>query len=601
MRQDSLRKVWWARLVPPPAPPPTVTVTLVATRDTINASLVPTGHWSRVTAVVRSGTTVLPISTNAELVWSVSDSASVTEVREAPSTFEIHSPTRSGTNVITARWAATGTMATKTIVMVGPATAPPPPIDTTTPAPPPPTGASVAELPRVTLHIPYPTTTRVVHVTATGLTSNLQAALNAAQAGDDIVLECGATWTGNFTLPARSGGMVVVRSACLSQLPPMGSRVNPSHASLMPKLVTPNTDAALKTVGASNGWWLAGLEVTVSPSVTIQNYGLLLLGGNQTTVAAGPSDIVLDRLYVHGQTTTKLSRCIALNSARTVVRDSYVDECHIKGFDSQALWSSNGAGPFLIENNTLRGAGENLMFGGADAATPGLVPADIVIRRNLIQTPASWKGVWTKKNLLELKNATRVLIEGNVLDGSWADGQSGEAFVFKSTNQSGACRWCRTTDVTVRRNLAINIGSGMSLIARDAQNVVDTTLRRVVFSENVFDGIHAAPFTGNARGMSIYGVRDVSIEKTVVTGSLSSIVFFEQLSANCRFTDNQMVRGTYAVLGTGVSGLTNTLAAFCPGAVWAGNVLHTGTTFSTAEADAIRAIVQQATAGVITP
>ena len=43
----------------------------------------------------------------------------------------------------------------------------------------------------------------------------------------------------------------------------------------------------------------------------------------------------------------------------------------------------NGPGPFLIENNYLEAAGENVMFGGSDPSIANLVPSNITIRRNL--------------------------------------------------------------------------------------------------------------------------------------------------------------------------------------------------------------------------
>ncbi len=132
-----------------------------------------------------------------------------------------------------------------------------------------------------------------------------------------------------------------------------------------------------------------------------------------------PQDLVLDRVYVHASPTTPTSRCIALNSARSQVSDSYIFDCHGKGFDTQAIAGWNGPGPFKIVNNTLAGAGENVMFGGSDPSIQNLIPSDIEFRRNYVYTPASWKDVWTKKNLLETKNVQRLLIEGNVFDGSW--------------------------------------------------------------------------------------------------------------------------------------------------------------------------------------
>ena len=50
----------------------------------------------------------------------------------------------------------------------------------------------------------------------------------------------------------------------------------------------------------------------------------------------------------------------------------------------------NGPGPYLIENNYLEAAGENVMFGGTDPSIPNLVPSNITIRRNLISRPLAW-------------------------------------------------------------------------------------------------------------------------------------------------------------------------------------------------------------------
>jgi len=63
---------------------------------------------------------------------------------------------------------------------------------------------------------------RTIAVLAGG---NVQAALNAAQPGDVITLEAGATFRGPFTLPNKAGlGWITVRtSAPDSSLPPPGT------------------------------------------------------------------------------------------------------------------------------------------------------------------------------------------------------------------------------------------------------------------------------------------------------------------------------------------------------------------------------------------
>lgn len=475
-------------------------------------------------------------------------------------------------------------------------------------------------LPQVTLDFPYPATTgRTIRV---ALGDNLQSALNSAQRGDEVVIDAGVNFAGNFVLPAKAGtaanGWIVVRSERLAELPPAGTRVGPANANLMPRLSTPNAEPAIRTAPGASGWRLVGLDLTVDASFNAVQYGIVALGdgsGAQTSLSQVPSDLVLDRVWVHGQPTSKVRRCVALNSARTQVSDSYLSDCHEKGFDSQAIAGWNGPGPFRIENNMLMGAGENLFFGGSDPAIQGLVPSDIEIRGNYLYTPVAWKGTWSKKNLLELKNATRVLIENNVLDGSWQDAQVGEAIVLKSVNQDGQCRWCRTTDVTIRRNLIRNAGGGVSIAGRPESHPVDTAARRILLSENVLDGIGAAPYSGSRRGILILAqAAMVTIERTVLSGPLAGALYVEA-GAPCVFRDNIWARGDYGVIASGAGIGTSALNAGCgSGYSWSGNLFvgtangayPFGTAWIASEALSplaaqIRSAVTASTAGVAIP
>jgi len=471
-------------------------------------------------------------------------------------------------------------------------------------------------LPAVFLDFPYPSVTgRSIKVDAG---DNLQSALKRARRGDEVVLAAGATFTGNFTLPALGGtaadGWITIRGEASDRLPPLGTRVSPADGLLMPKVVTPNTEAALRLAPAASGWRMVGLEVTVLPAVTQQQYGLLWLGDGsqaQNTLASVPSDIVLDRMYIHGQPTTNMSRCVALNSARTQISDSYLAECHGRGFDSQAIWGGNGPGPYKIVNNMLMGAGENIMFGGADPSIPNLVPSDIEIRRNYFYTPMSWKGVWLKKNLFETKNAVRVLVEGNVFDGSWTDGQTGWGFVLKSANQDGGCRWCRSTDITIQRNLIRNVGAGVNIMGNDGGGGLDTMTRRVLVTENVVE----INQPGDLRGFQIINsAQHVTLTRNVLSGSFNAALLIENSTSHCKFTDNVWAHGQYGVFSSGVGSGTNALNAGCGSTwTWTGMTLVGGrqggypaTTWVASEASAplgaqIRASVRAATTGVAVP
>ncbi|HUR91228.1 MAG TPA: hypothetical protein VMY38_00995, partial [Gemmatimonadaceae bacterium] len=376
----------------------------------------------------------------------------------------------------------------------------------------PPSGS--AELPRVFLSTASPVAPaaggRIIPVAAGG---SLQAALDAARPGDVVELASGATFTGNFTLPNKnttSTSWIVIRPANFAALPGQGSRMTPALAAQLglPRLLSPNSASAIITAAGAHHYRLVGLEVSSVPSQTLTYAAISLDGGvtqPQTTLAQVPHDLVLDRLYVHGLSTLTLRRCVALNSASTAIIDSWLSECHEKGADSQAIAGWNGPGPFKIVNNYLEGAGENVMFGGSDPGVPNLTPSDIEIRRNHFFKPLTWKGLWTVKNLLELKHAQRVLIEGNVMENSWTDGQTGAAVVLKSVNQNGACTWCVTQDVTVRWNLIRNMGTGFNVAGAPDNAFACIPARRIAIMDNVISNINTGPYDGDGRGFATYG------------------------------------------------------------------------------------------------
>lgn len=222
---------------------------------------------------------------------------------------------------------------------------------------------------------------------------DLQAALDAAVAGDVIILEAGAAFTGNFLLrnKERSNWITIRSSAEDTDLPLLDTRVNLSHVNLLPKIISPNSEPALRTEAGAHHYRLIGLEFTIAPDV-MSNSGIIRLGeGNEEDVGMLPHDVIIDRCYVHGQAMADVTRGIALNSARTEIINSRISDIHGLGFDTQAIGGWNGSGPYTIINNYLEAAGENVMIGGADPKIPDLVPTDIEFRRNHCAKPLSWR------------------------------------------------------------------------------------------------------------------------------------------------------------------------------------------------------------------
>ncbi|HEX6249917.1 MAG TPA: hypothetical protein VFZ56_00630 [Gemmatimonadaceae bacterium] len=414
---------------------------------------------------------------------------------------------------------------------------------------------------------------------AVGPGGNLQAALDAAHPGDVITLAPGATYTGNFMLPRKAAaGWIIIRPALPdAALPAAGQRMTPARAAgaRLPRIVTPNADAALATAAGAHHYRIVGIEVTLTGRQRM-TYALVTLGKSgdegQTTVRSIPSHIVLDRMYIHGSSTAKLRRCVALNSATSAVIDSHLGDCHDTPDDAQAIGGWNGPGPFRIVNNYLEGSGENILFGGADPGIPNLVPSDIEIRRNHITRPTSWKGVWKVKNLLELKNARRVLIEGNVFEHNWADGQDGEAILLVSVNQNGTAPWSGVQDITIRRNIIRHVGAGFLISTYTDQGPVERA-ERISISDNLIYDIRST-HQGTGRTFMLTGdVRDFQATRNTIVEPSNSILSMDGgPKPRLVVTDNLGGGGAYGIAGSGVIG-ARALAHHAPDGVFKGNVL----------------------------
>ena len=447
--------------------------------------------------------------------------------------------------------------------------------------------STVPEAPRILLDTAYVPPTGTTITLRAG--DSLQAALDSAQPGDEIVLEAGAVFTGNFTLAGKPGSRwITIRSSNMSGITASGVRVAPSNASSMPKIITPNSSPVLTaragstTSAEAHHYRFMGVEFrAVSNIVNLIKLGDT--GAAQCRLDQVPHDLIFDRCYIHGGAALALRRGIAMNSAGTAIVDSYISDCHEIGADSQAIACWNGPGPFKISNNYLEGAGENVMFGGADPSIPGLIPADIEFRKNQCKKPLSWKigdpsyagRPWTVKNLFELKNAQRVLIEGNLFEGVWLEGQTGSAVVIKSVNQDGAAPWSVTQDVEFRNNIVRHVGGALNIQGR-AYDQPGGQTKRVSVRNNLFYDVSNSVWNGEGAFLKIAETIDVRVDHNTVIQSGNIIVAYGQPAAGFIFTNNIATNNLYGVKGDSCSTGSGTLNIYFPGCLFRKNAIAGG-------------------------
>jgi hypothetical protein len=236
-------------------------------------------------------------------------------------------------------------------------------------------------------------------------------------------------------------------------------------------------------------------------------------------------------------------------------------------------------GPFKIVNNFLEAAAESIQFGGsAGTATP----EDIEIRRNYMFKPMIWMrgqpgfvggtdgNPFIVKNLFELKNAIRVLFEGNVLENAWGGfSQVGFAILLGPKNQAigfrNVCPLCQVTDVTIRYCIIRHVGGGFVIgnglssnggAAKDGGRysihdvIVDDIQAEAYNGRGIFAQISTAP--GVTQAIPLH---DVSIDH--VTAFPPRVLFniggplHEPRMSHLSITNNVFLLGERSVTTTG--------------------------------------------------
>lgn len=416
---------------------------------------------------------------------------------------------------------------------------------------------------------------------------DFQAALNRARAGDTIYLQAGATFTGNFTLPKKDGSeFITIRtSAADAQLAPEGVRLEPkNYAAVLPKLVTPNGDPVLNTVAGAHHYRFVGVEFSVAKPET-DVWKLIYIGDDrQDKIEQVPHNIVFDRCYVHAhaQQTGRVRSGMSINGSNIEIVNSHVSDFRLPDDEGHAIVAWNAPGPFRIVNNYIEASGINVLFGGATAHA-GMNPADLEFKRNHVTKKPEWRGKYAVKNLFELKDMRRAVIEENIFEHNWASAQNGTAILFTPASfQSGPDT--SVEDIVFRSNIVRRTAHAMALTGTDYGDEkypnIPVQNRNVRVENNLFTEIGGRwGDKGAGRFLLLTsgaGPDDLVFNHNTINNGGTLIMLDAAPLKNFVFTNNVGNHNEYGVIGVGERGGgigTTALKAYANGFTFKRNMI----------------------------
>ncbi len=250
----------------------------------------------------------------------------------------------------------------------------------------------------------------------------------------------------------RKLNWIIIRAgAADNQLPPEHTRITPGWCSAgrCATLVNPvanvgstvfiqhgDSDGNFQTM-VGNIHWGPGIEFTnaIDPDNGIYS--------NMINTAAWNSDIVLDRVYLHGGGTPQRWGSLGLpawswNGLNFAFKDSYVDnetDWEDVAHDGSSGILSRGPGPTTIVNNYFEGAGILLHFDEGGGTT--YIRGDNSVIRNTFKAPRRYMygspdsdgHMYGQRQPLEFKSGIRDLIAGNIFDTTWNEITGASVFV----------------------------------------------------------------------------------------------------------------------------------------------------------------------------
>jgi PKD repeat protein len=197
--------------------------------------------------------------------------------------------------------------------------------------------------------------------------------------------------------------------------------------------------------------------------------------------------------------------------------------------------------------------------------------------------PTSPGTVWIVKNLFELKNARRVVVEGNTFENNWQGAQPGYAILFTTRNSNKTCNWCAVEDVEFRYNIVRHSAAGINVLGYDDTAPSGQT-RNIRIRHNLFYDISNLRWGGNGWGILLgEEPRDIIIDHNTIDHSGTTVLYAYGGTATdpreiygLQFTNNMTRHNAYGIHAASQSYGNGAIAAYFPDGIVTANLLAGG-------------------------
>ena len=206
---------------------------------------------------------------------------------------------------------------------------------------------------------------------------------------------------------------------------------------------------------------------------------------------------------------------------------------------------------------------------------PSFTDVGEMVSGNDNTTPPSIGTRWSVKNILELKNARRVIIDGNLFENNWVDAQSGFAILFTVRNQDGTAAWSVAEDVSFTNNIVRHTAAGINILGRDDIHPSDKA-KRLTIKNNLFYDIGGEQWGGNGRFLQITETESVTVDHNTVIHTGNIITAYGAPNLDFRFTNNLAPNNAFGVIGDGSASGTTTIDKYLPSSEFKKNIIING-------------------------